>query len=163
VPMIWSLPRQPAAGRTSDALFSLLDFAPTVLDLAGVPVPEGEVPAAPECPEALPPWPGVSARPVLTGEADRIQDAVVRESVIVENDEDYLGLRLRTLVTERYHLTSYPGQPYGELFDLPADPRQLRNLWDSPEHQGLRRDLLVQLMERLVLTDSRLPRRLTHA
>ena len=158
VPMIWSLPGQVTAGRTSDALFSLLDFAPTILDLAGVPIPEGEVPATPECPAALPPWPGVSARPVLTGAADRVQ-----ESVIVENDEDYLGLRLRTLVTERYHLTSYPGQPYGELFDLHVDPRQLHNLWDSAAHQDPKRDLLVQLMERLVLTDSRLPRRLTHA
>ncbi len=158
VPMIWSCPSRFEPGRTSDALFSLLDFAPTILDLAGVPVPEGEVPATPECPEMLPPWPGVSASPVLRGECDAVQD-----SVIVENDEDYLGLRLRTLITERYHITAYPGQPYGELFDLQTDPQQLRNLWDALECADTKRDLLLQLMERLVETDSRLPRRITHA
>jgi arylsulfatase A-like enzyme len=73
------------------------------------------------------------------------------------------GLRLRTLVTERYKITAYPGEAYGELFDLENDPHRLHNLWDSPEHQHLKRDLLVQLMERIVLTDSALPRRLCHA
>jgi len=106
----------------------------------------------------LPPWPGISASPVLRGECEAVQD-----SVVVENDEDYLGLRLRTLITERYHITAYPGQPYGELFDLQSDPQQVCNLWDAPECADTKRDLLVQLMERLVETDSRLPRRITHA
>ncbi|MGD8241158.1 MAG: hypothetical protein PVH68_21570, partial [Armatimonadota bacterium] len=65
--------------------------------------------------------------------------------------------------TERYKITAYPGEPYGELFDLAADPDELANLWDSPHHEGLKRDLLCQLMERIVLTDSALPRRLCHA
>ena len=65
--------------------------------------------------------------PVLRGER-----AAVQEAAIVENDEDYLGLRLRTIVTDRYQMTIYPGQSYGELFDRQEDPRQLHNRWGDP-------------------------------
>ena len=117
VPLIWSWPGRFPAGVQSDALVSLLDVAPTILDLAGVPIPEGTVPPVPEAPAMLPPWPGQVLTPLLEGRATSVQSAVV-----VENDEDYLGLRLRTVVTDRYQLTVYPGQPYGELFDMQEDP-----------------------------------------
>lgn len=55
------------------------------------------------------------------------------------------------------------GEQYGELFDLENDPHELHNLWDSPQHQDLKRDLLIELMERTVLTDSAVPRRSCHA
>ncbi len=158
VPSVWSWPGHFEEGEVTDALGSHLDFAPTVLDLAGRPIPEGLTPPTPEAPKHLPPWPGESLAPLLTGDADSVQD-----SVIAENDEDYLGLRLRTLVTPDYHLTVYAGQPYGELFDLREDPEQLFNLWDDPERQALKRDLQALLLERLALTDSTLPRRLCHA
>ncbi len=158
IPFIWSWPGRTAQGTESDALVSMLDFAPTVLDIAGVPIPEGHVPAETETPNQCAPWPGTSIAPLLRGETSSVQ-----ESVLVENDEDYLGLRLRTLVTERHKITAYPGEPYGELFDLEKDPNELSNLWDSPKHQETKRDLLIQLMERIVLTDGALPRRLCHA
>ena len=60
VPLIWSWPGRFPAGVQSDALVSLLDVAPTILDLAGVPIPEGTVPPVPEAPAMLPPWPGRS-------------------------------------------------------------------------------------------------------
>jgi hypothetical protein len=87
----------------------------------------------------------------------------VRDAVLIENDEDYLGLRLRTLVTERYQLTMYGGQDYGELFDLEQDPGQLRNLWDSPEHQRIKAELHRRLLHELIESDSALPRRVSHA
>jgi arylsulfatase A-like enzyme len=103
-------------------------------------------------------WPGISFAAQLRGHAESLQD-----SVIVENDEDYLGLRLRTLVTERYKITAYPGQEYGELFDVREDQDELHNLWREPAHEGVKKDLLIRLMERLVATDNRLPRRVCHA
>ncbi|MBC7288112.1 MAG: sulfatase, partial [Armatimonadetes bacterium] len=54
-------------------------------------------------------------------------------------------------------------QPYGELFDLIEDPQETQNLWNDPARQSLKKDLLIRLMERLVETDDRLPRRLCHA
>ncbi|MBN2310516.1 MAG: sulfatase-like hydrolase/transferase [Candidatus Hydrogenedentes bacterium] len=157
VPFIWRCPSRFRA-RQTDALGSILDVAPTILELAGEPVPEG--PASPEAPGQAPAWPGRSLVPLLAGESDGVQ-----ESVVVENDEDYLGLRLRTLITATHKITTYTGhrgpEPYGELFDLANDPHELHNLWDS--EQTLRRELVEQLHYRLVETDCALPRRLSHA
>jgi len=158
VPCLWSCPGLIPQGVVADSLVSYLDVAPTILELAGVPIPEGPVPAVPEAERQLAPWPGVSFASRLRGGRGPEQ-----ESLVVENDEDYLGLRLRTLVTGRYLITAYPGQGYGELFDLQEDGGQLYNLWADPARQGRKRELLVRLMERLVETDQRLPRRLCHA
>jgi arylsulfatase A-like enzyme len=160
VPMIWSLPGKFRA-RATQALASILDLAPTVLDLAGVEIPVG--PSSEEAGKQRPPaWPGRSLAPVLNGNADTVQD-----SVVIENDEDYLGLRLRTLVTPTHKITTYTGhrgpESFGELFDLKNDPHELRNLWNSAEHASLRRSLIEQLHYRLTETDIAVPRRLSHA
>jgi arylsulfatase A-like enzyme len=157
VPAIWRGPGI-AAGRVAKGLASHLDFAPTILELAGVPIPEGRTPPAPEAPAQRPPWPGRSLMPILSGEAAAVQD-----SVIIENDEDYLGLRQRTLVTTDHHITCYAGEAYGELFDLRDDPHQLHNHWADPACRELRRDLQAALLDRLIETDPVLPRRLGHA
>ncbi|MFH1882035.1 MAG: sulfatase-like hydrolase/transferase [Planctomycetota bacterium] len=158
VPSIWYCPKIFGKNKITKALASHLDFAPTILELAGVQVPEGNTPPSPEAEQQRLPWPGKSLVPLLTGVADKVQD-----SVIAENDEDYLGMRQHTVITARYHLTAYIGESYGELFDLENDPRQLYNLWDSSEYKETKRDLLVLLMERFAETDSTLPRRLGHA
>jgi arylsulfatase A-like enzyme len=165
VPALWRYPRRFPAGRTSDALASHLDVAPTLLDLAGVPVPEtGPLwpPSEVVAPRALAPWPGRSLVPVLAGERERVQDCV-----LVENDEDWIGLRLRTLIAEAHQLTVYVGddgeQPYGELFDRRDDPCQLHNRWSEPGVEALKDRLRGRLMAEVVRTDSRLPRRLTDA
>ncbi|MFH1476918.1 MAG: sulfatase-like hydrolase/transferase [Verrucomicrobiota bacterium] len=158
VPSIWHCPKIFGRNKVTQALASHLDFAPTVLDLADVPIPEGRVPPSPEAEQQRSPWPGKSLIPVLTGAADKVQD-----SVIAENDDDYLGMRQRLVITERYHLTVYIGESFGELFDLDDDPRQLHNQWDNPLYRETKRDLQVLLMERFAETDSVLPRRIGHA
>jgi len=131
---------------------------PTVLGLAAVAPPQGPTPPEPEAPQQCPALPGKSLVPLLTGQAESVQD-----SVVIENDEDYLGLRLRTLVTDRHKITVYAGQDFGELFDLQEDPHELNNLWDDPASRDLKDDLKARLLHRLIETDSVLPRRLTHA
>jgi arylsulfatase A-like enzyme len=157
VPAIWSGPGIDA-GRVRSGLASHLDFAPTILDLAGVPIPEGRVPPEPEAPAQRPAWPGRSLAPMLRGETVAVQDAV-----IIENDEDYLGMRQRTLVTPDHHLTCYAGEDYGELYDLRDDPRQLVNRWGDAAYRECRRDLQAALLYRLMETDPVLPRRMGHA
>lgn len=158
IPFIWSWPGHFPQDVETDGLVSLLDFAPTILSLCGVPIPEGRTPAEPECPQMPPPWPGRSLVPQLRGDV-----RFVRDRVLVENDEDYLGLRLRTLITDRYKLTVYPGQPYGELFDRANDPDELEDRWDDPAYKSIQADLKAQLLEELTITDNALPRRLCHA
>jgi arylsulfatase A-like enzyme len=159
VPGIWRHPRRFASGLATDALVSALDFAPTILDLAGLPIPEGDAPPTPECGQQRPPWPGHCLTPLLTGETDRVRDAV-----LCELDEDYLGLQLRTLITDNAWLTVYGGnRSQGELFDLEQDPNQLHNLWSDPAAASLKADMQARMLYEVIETDSALPRRLTHA
>ena len=66
-----------------------------------------------------------------------------------------------------HQLTVYIGedreQPFGELFDLSADPAQLHNLWGSLAYRQIKLELKERLLGELVRTDNRLPRRLSHA
>lgn len=157
IPFIWSWPGHFRSGEHRSGLVSQIDFAPTILDLCGVPIPEGPVPAEPEAPCQIRPWPGYSLRPMLEG------DYHVRERVIVENDEDYLGTRVRTLINDRYKLTVYSGEDYGELFDRERDPHELHNLWNDPAAQHIRTALKAELLDAYLDEESPLPRRLTHA
>ena len=87
----------------------------------------------------------------------------IHTAVLVENDEDYIGSDLRTVITDRYKATCYSGHDFGELFDLREDPDELHNLWDMPEHQTLKLEMKAKLLEIIMDTESPLPRRLSHA
>jgi arylsulfatase A-like enzyme len=158
VPFIWSWPGYIEPATVNTNLVSMLDFAPTILDLCGVPIPEGSRPEEPFLPLELPPWPGHSLRPTL----ERHENAV-RDAALVEQDDDRLGMRLRTMVTDRYRLSWYAGRPYGELFDLKEDPQELRNLWDDPGSSSIRSELVAHLLDQVLLSESCLPRRLARA
>ena len=152
VPFIWSWPDHIESDVVNKDIVSLLDFAPTIMDLCGVSIPRDRS-VEPFLPLELPAWPGHSLFPSPEG-----RQPSVREAAFVDYDEDWLGLRLRTLVTKRYRLTWYAGQPYGELFDLQEDPQELHNLWNQPAHQAVRNELTAQLLDQMIMHDSRLPR-----
>jgi arylsulfatase len=156
VPFIWSWPDHILPGRVNSNIVSMLDFAPTILDLCGVPIPEGPKPVEPFLPLEHPPWPGPSLRPILEG-----SEEPVRDSALLDQDDDHLGIRLRTLVTERYRLSWYAGQPFGELFDLQEDPSELHNLWEDPGYYSVRHELTARLLDQVIMSDSRLPRQLS--
>jgi len=158
VPFLVSWPGHVKAGTVHGGPVSLVDFAPTILDVADVPIPEGTVPAIPEAPQAPPAMPGRSLVPVLAG-----ADASTDSAALVEMDEDYLGFKMRTLVTERYRLTSYSGHDYGELFDLVDDPDECWNLWNDPAHRTLRDELRLQLLGKIMQTDISTPRQICRA
>jgi uncharacterized sulfatase len=43
-------------------------------------------------------------------------------------------------------LTVHFNREYGELYDLEQDPGEYVNLWDHPESQDLKRDLLLRFI-----------------
>ncbi|WP_323768758.1 sulfatase [Marinovum sp.] len=111
VPFIVRAPGQPD-GQVSDAMVNTgLDLLPTLLDYAGAKFPEGLT--------------GRSVRPVAQGETPEDW----RDAVFVESRIDWTDIELRCLRSERYKYTVYDRGQYREmLFDLEADPGELRNL-----------------------------------
>ena len=150
VPFIWSWPGHITPGSVNDGIVSLLDLAPTILDLCGVAIPQGSEATEPLRPlhRQLPPWPGHSLRSILEGRQETVRHATVIDGA----QETCEGLCMRTLVTERYRLTWYAGQRYGEMFDLQEDSQELHNLWSEPGCQTLRQELTAELLEQ-VLTE----------
>jgi arylsulfatase len=167
VPQIWSWPGEFPEGERTDGLTSQIDLTPTLLDLCDVSLPD-ELRSLPEGREqSIPPrslreepsvFAGTSLRPQLEGATESVND-----HVIVENDEDYLGLRIRSYITDRYKLTIYPGEDYGELFDLAEDPDELHNLWDDPAYEDVKNRLYREFLEDYILEDSAFPPRLSHS
>lgn len=156
-PLLIKWPGHFQPGSQYSGVVSYLDFAPTVLEMADVPIPQGFLPPVIEAPAMPAPWPGRSLVGLLRGET------LDNSSALVEEDEDYLGFRMRTLVTQRYRLTAYSGKPFGELFDLQEDPHEFRNLWDEPSSKGLRNELRLLLLDKIMETDNPLPRQVARS
>ena len=49
--------------------------------------------------------------------------------------------------SQEWKLVHFVARPEGQLFDLLADPGEIRNLWDDPEHAGKKNELLRVLLE----------------
>ena len=79
-----------------------------------------------------------------------------RQRVLTEWDSDFEGdtLSLRTIYRDEYTCTFYQKSSLydgseGELYDLREDPHQWVNLWNDPERQSLKRDLIADLRDHL--------------
>jgi len=133
VPCIWSDPRRSTGGQKTEALSGTLDLASSILDAAGVE-----------------PFWGMQGK-ALTSLADG-NDAY--DSIVIEEDQrrSLMGFpphyRVRSLVTDRYRLSLYSCVDWGELYDLENDPCEFENLWDDPDHAGIRAELMEKLARR---------------
>jgi N-acetylglucosamine-6-sulfatase len=139
-------PPRVAAGARPAGLALTVDLAPTLLELAGVPIG--------------PAIQGRSLLPLLAGTAAGWRDAVLVEFYTYENPFPHLlDMDYRAVRTSRYkyvHWVQHPDDD--ELYDLEQDPRELRNLADDPALAGRKARLQDQL-GRLVLEAVGLNRR----
>lgn len=135
VPFIWSDLRQKEnqhRNRHTKALASTLDIGATILEQAG-----------------FEPYNGMQGRSfgkILSGEADDH-----RQEVLIEYNAAHpqLGMRaparVRCLLTHQWRYTLYPGENWGELYDLGNDPGETNNLWDNPDYSTKRTELAERL------------------
>lgn len=146
VPLIFRWPSQFQRGLQSNALVELVDVAPTLLGLAGLDIPD---------------WmQGQSLLPILTGESrpNRHRDAVRCEYYqALDLPDGTYGSMYRN---QRYKLVVYHRHDLGELYDLQEDPDEFHNLWDEPQAQMLRFDLLRKCFDATVLAVDVGPRRI---
>jgi arylsulfatase A-like enzyme len=158
VPFIVKPPKGTLAQpRVSDALVELVDFAATVYDLAGIEPGYTHF--------------GRSLLPLIAGETDEHRDAVFCEGGRLKGERQAMELESASmqvptgLYWPRVELQSHDDRPYhgkavmcrtrdfkyvrrlyepDELYDLHADPRELRNVVNDPACAGA----LVALKER---------------
>jgi len=149
-------PGRVAPGSVCEDLVAFVDFAPTVLSLAGVPVPSHFQGQAFLGPQAKPP------RQYVYGHRDRMDEAYdlirsVRDrrfhyfrnfmpDVSYGQDIAYMNEMPMMKEMRRLHaegkldgppaLYFRPTKPVEELFDTEADPHELVNLADDPKHRA---------------------------
>jgi uncharacterized sulfatase len=126
VPMIAAWKGHIPAGKESDDVQSLVDYAPTFCAATGMDKPRS-----------------MSGKNVL---ANWTAGDKVRDYAIVENHHQ-VGeeVHLRTLIHEGYKLTIYRGRDWAELFDMNKDPNELDNVIDDPAYHDVK-DMMYRKM-----------------
>lgn len=72
------------------------------------------------------------------------QSREARDHIICGNHHEPTTVHLKTFVDDRYKITVYYNQTYGELFDLKEVPFEHHNLWDGPAASELKEQLLLK-------------------
>jgi arylsulfatase A-like enzyme len=131
VPALFWAPGEVPQDRREAGLCQMFDIGATILDWAGAPQPVAAQ--------------SQSLMPALQGEAWRGREMVFAEQA---GDVVLTGASLFSMARDSRHKAVHIlGTDEGQLFDLQADPQELRNLWNDPQSQGQRQRLLGALLD----------------
>ena len=141
IPMLFRYPRAVKAGRTDDRMVLNIDPAATFLDLAGLPVPAAIH--------------GRSWKPLLEEKHTDWRDSFFYCYFY----EKGFGSPLTTAVrTAEAKLIKYPGHDeWTEVFDLKADPYEIKNLAADPAYADLRKKLEAEYDKQAKAIDFKIP------
>jgi arylsulfatase A-like enzyme len=129
IPLVMQWPGRIAPGESSEALVQNIDFAPTLLDAAGV---------TPKTPMH-----GVSLLPLVGPQPEEWQRDLYYH--FYENPGFHGVARHYGVRGVRYKLVYYYQNDEWELFDLQEDPQDLVNLYGTPGYEAITRDLKQRL------------------
>lgn len=130
IPLVMRWPAGIEAGTESEELVQNLDFAPTLIDLAGEQVPDNVQ--------------GRSLVPLMQGSVP----ADWRTSIYYHYYEypgEHAVPRHYGIRTDNHKLIHYYQVGEWELFDLQDDPDELQNAYNNPEYSEIREDLKSEL------------------
>jgi uncharacterized sulfatase len=125
-PMLISVPGMETAGRRCPRLVELVDVYPTLVELCGLPEPEG--------------LEGTSMVPLLQDPTRSWKKAAF--SVVA--DRRTLGKSVRT---ERYRYNQYGGTEQEELYDHATDPNEFTNLAGDPAYAEVVKEMRAVLAQ----------------
>lgn len=138
VPLIFAWPGRIRNNLMSDALVELVDVAPTLLDAAGLELPQY--------------MQGRSLMPLLTG----VSNGHVHKSHVISEYYDALALPDRShgsmYYDGRYKSIVYHGHQLGELYDHEIDPGEFDDIWGRSEYSLLRCDIMQKHFDALMAT-----------
>ena len=124
-----------------DALCQHMDLAPALLELAGAAAP-GPMEAESFLPALQGrPWDG---RPYVFAEHGR--DGILQTT-------EFMSM----VRSQQWKLVHFVNADYGQLFNLAADPAEIRNLWDDPAHVAKKHELLNVLLDWRIRSGCRTP------
>ena len=129
VPLIWHDPQAGERGVLS-VQGSAIDFAPTLLQRAGLQVPVG-----------------MQGRDLLDRESGDLPVLIEDAGIGVYRDPE-ANTSIRTLVHKGWRLSIFEGSQMGELYDLGSDPHEMDNLWEAPQQSGKKLEMLQLLIDR---------------
>ena len=129
VPGIVRYPRGGQSGVVSDAIFTHVDFAPTLLSLCGLTPP--------------PDMQGADLGPVIVGESSEGPDSAFFQ-IFGPYDGGAITAGWRGVRTHCYMYARYRDEPW-VLYDLEQDPYEMRNLAADPDSAALREELQAKL------------------
>lgn len=138
VPFIWHDPTRPGSGQANSGLASSIDISSTILARAGVQA-----------------FNGIQGRDLNSDEPP--------EAIIVEEDSQrkMTGFdrpqRIRTIVTDRYRMSLRQGEDWHELYDLQADPHELKNNYFNPASASTRQELTEIMLRRMIALQDQAP------
>ena len=131
-PLLMRYPKEIKPGTEIDKLVQNLDFAPTLLDYAGIEVPEE--------------MQGESFRKLVAGETGEWRDAVYY--TYYEYPSVHMVKRHYGVATDRYKLMHfYYDIDEWEMYDLETDPMEMQNIYDDPAYADTREMLHKRLEE----------------
>ncbi len=143
MPFLIRYPRAITPGTTNADIVTNLDFAPTFLDYAGLPIPAA--------------FQGASLRPLLGGATPTDWQTALYYRYWMHLGDHYVyahyGIR-----TQRYKLIYYyadalgqpatidePKEPEWELFDLERDPHEMNSVFHDPAYAAVIGELRAEL------------------
>ena len=131
-PLLIRYPKEIKAGTEIDKLVQNLDFAPTLLDYAGVNIPEE--------------MQGESFRELANGSSDEWRDAVYY--TYYEYPSVHMVKRHYGVSTDRYKLIHfYYDIDEWEMYDLEQDPNEMNNIYDDPSYGEIKAQMHQKLEE----------------
>lgn len=128
IPLLVRYPKLIPQPALCDELVLHLDFATTILDLAGVPIPST--------------MQGASWWPLFIGNTNGWRQSFFYQYFLEPNFNPPTLFAVRTTNAK---LVLYPGHPeWSEMFNLAADPYEINNLYNVPEHAAMRASLRAE-------------------
>ncbi len=151
IPFLLRYPNEVSAGQVDERMIMNIDVAPTLLDYAGIEIPEV--------------MQGESLKPLLSGKAAEWRDHIyysyyenswtlkdfTQEDLSDPSFNFFTAHRIgphRGIRSDRYKLIEYySDQEYWEFFDLETDPNELNNRYVDSEYKDIIDRMTEQLRE----------------
>lgn len=129
-PLLVRWPEHIPAGKEANSMVQNIDYAPTILDIAGVRVPSS--------------MQGISLKPYMTGQQRNLPRKYLYYHYY-EFGKDHTVLPHVAIRSDRYKLINFYTVNEWELYDLLYDPAEQKNLIRSANHRGIINQLKTEL------------------